>query len=138
MGKRDERPEVALVGLPDCVDVSLTNFTRCDQVLARTPRQFGATAGGDHDVSDQPGMPPVAVGPRMDQDQPVMQPDGGLGQGIGRMIEPCLGIIEGIADTLGEPVNLPTEIFLVGAVFPGPFPDLVEHPAVQLPGESVG
>ena len=74
-------------------------------------------------IGQETGVAPIAVHPRVNDDELVVEPDHRLKRRIGAVIQPILCVIESVAYAFGNAVGLPAKAPSGFPIGPGPSPD---------------
>ena len=80
--KASKGSKVSRIGLLDRFNVASPSIANGDEVSARAPREFFASGCGDHHVCHQARMTAVTIGPRMNDDQSMVETNGRFGERI--------------------------------------------------------
>jgi len=133
----EEGPKVAVIGLLDGANLAEACVSRCREILGCSPSEVSSVARLHQHVGHESRVASVAVGPRMDAHQWVMQADRDLVEGIGIGLQPCLGIGECMVDAFGQSRDFPAEVALGLAKVAGPFPNTLEHASMRFSAKNV-
>ena len=82
-------------------------------------------------------MPPISVGPRMDENELVVQTDRYLSNRIGSVFHPTPGVIDRISDTFRNSIGIDPQSPRRFPIYACPSPNLQEHSPMQLSHEQI-
>ena len=119
---------------PKSGDILSARFADVGQILP-APCKWFAAEPRHHQISHQARRSTIAVGIRVDRNQPVMQTHGNL---VGReclVFNPVTNVVERRSELDGDPHRLDTDVPLDSAKLAGPGPDVTEEAFVKLPEE---
>ena len=128
----EESCDLTVVGTAECMEVGGSQFVGI-HVETSTPRDRFAPETSDQVIGGDPAVAAVAVRERVDGDQAVMESHCGLVRFVGAVPDPCLGVLDQIADLERDLFRHSSDVGLPGAAVAGPLPDLVEHRLVEAP-----
>lgn len=119
------------VGCAQCCNVIFAGLAGINEILAPPTETFSAK-GNQHQISGEPGMTAVAIGVRVNPNQPVMKPGCILIRFISTVLDPVAAIINELSQLLRNTLSIDANILPRSAVLTSPTPYIAEHALVQL------
>ena len=132
-----EQGEIAAVSRPEGREVTRASVGRANEITP-APRESRLSLGVQEHVSHQPRPAAIAVRPRMDEYELVVEARGELVDGVDLVGKPERRVVEALAEREAHLRRGDAHVFPGPSIRTRPRPRLVEHTAMQLHREVGG